>query len=231
MTENNTINKPKLIIAGLIRFILVLIVFSILLIFSAGSFKYWNAWIFIGSFFLPDLLLIIYLVIKDPELLQKRLKIKEKEKTQKIFNIYYYITATFTLIISGLDFRFQWSNIPICLVITSAAIMIFGFIISFIVMKQNIYASRVIEIQKGQKLIDTGLYSVVRHPMYLSAIIIFCPMPLVLGSFYAFIMIVIIVPLLLLIRILNEEKVLKHYLNGYEEYMKKVKYRLIPFIW
>ena len=224
-------NSKSEIIVGLIRFILVSLIFSFILFFSAGSIKYFNGWIFIGSFFLPDFLIIIYLAIKDPELLLKRLKSQEKEKTQKIFNLIFRITAIIILITSGLDYRFQWSNIPIWLVITSATIMIFGFILSFVVMKQNRYASRVIEKQKGQKIIDTGLYSVIRHPMYLSAILIFCPTPLVLGSFYAFILCIIIVPFLLAIRIMNEEKVLQQNLMGYPEYMKKVKYRLIPFIW
>jgi len=224
-------NRKSEIIVGLIRFILVFLVCSFILFFSAGSIKYLNAWIFIGSFFLPGFLIIIYLAIKDPELSRKRLKNQEKEKTQKIFSLILRTTAIIVFIISGLDYRFQWSNISIWLVITSATIMIFGFILSFVVMKQNSYASRVIEIQKEQKIIDTGLYSVIRHPMYLAAILIFCPIPLVLGSFYAFILCIIIVPFLLVIRIMNEEKVLQQNLIGYTEYMKKVKYRLIPFIW
>ena len=150
---------------------------------------------------------------------------------KQIFNLIFRITVIITLITSGLDYRFQWSNISILLVITSATIIIFGFILSFVVMKQNSYASRVIEIQKGQKIIDTGLYSIIRHPMYLSAVLIFCPTPLVLGSFYAFILCIIIIPFLFVIRILNEEKVLQQNLIGYTKYMKKVKYRLIPFIW
>ncbi len=224
-------NRKSAIIGGVIRFILVSLVYLFLLFFSAGSIKYLNAWIFIGSFFLPDFLIIIYLAIKDPELLQKRLKNQENEKTQKIFNLIFRITAIIAIIISGLDYRFQWSNVSIWLVIASSTIMIFGFILSFVVMKQNRYASRVIETQKRQKLIDTGLYSVIRHPMYLSAILIFCPTPLVLGSFYAFILCIIIIPFLFVIRIMNEEKVLQQNLMGYTEYMKKVKYRLIPFIW
>jgi protein-S-isoprenylcysteine O-methyltransferase Ste14 len=224
-------NRKSPVIVGLIRFIIKSLFFVLILFLSAGSLKYLNAWIFIGSFFLPDFLIIIYLAIKDPELLLKRLKNEETEKTQKIFIHIFRITALIVIILSGLDYRFQWSNISIFLVITLAIIMIFGFILSFVVMKQNSYASRVIEIQKRQKLIDTGLYSLIRHPMYLSAILIFCPLPLVLGSFYAFILSILIVPVLLVMRIMNEEKVLKKNLIGYTKYMKKVKHRLIPFIW
>jgi protein-S-isoprenylcysteine O-methyltransferase Ste14 len=135
------------------------------------------------------------------------------------------------MIIPGLDFRFHWSHVPVWLVIVASTIMLFGFIMVVIVMKQNIYTSRTIEIQEGQKLIDSGLYSIVRHPMYLFGLIVICSMPLILGSVYAFMPLIIFCPLLFIIRILNEEKVLKDNLNGYKEYMEKVKYRLIPYIW
>jgi protein-S-isoprenylcysteine O-methyltransferase Ste14 len=135
------------------------------------------------------------------------------------------------MIIPGLDFRFHWSHVPVWLVIVASTIMLFGFIMVVIVMKQNIYTSRTIEIQEGQKLIDSGLYSIVRHPMYLFGLIVICSMPLILGSVYAFMPLIILCPLLFIIRILNEEKVLKDNLNGYKEYMEKVKYRLIPYIW
>lgn len=225
------ISMFKLIKQVVIRYILILLFVSFVLFLPAGSLKFWNAWIFIGALFLPELFALIYLAIKDPELLQKRLKIKEKEKAQRIFNILYIIIFIITLIITGLDFKYHWSIVPVWLVIVATGIMISGFFMAFIVLKQNSYASRVVEIQEGQKVIDVGLYSVVRHPMYLSALIFFCPMPLVLGSLYAFIIPVILAPFLLLIRIINEEKVLKNNLNGYKEYVKKVKYRLIPFVW
>jgi protein-S-isoprenylcysteine O-methyltransferase Ste14 len=233
MMENEyiKISMFKLIKQVVIRYILILLFVSFVLFLPAGSLKFWNAWIFIGALFLPELFALIYLAIKDPELLQKRLKIKEKEKAQRIFNILYIIIFIITLIITGLDFKYHWSIVPVWLVIVATGIMISGFFIAFIVLKQNSYASRVVEIQEGQKVIDVGLYSVVRHPMYLSALIFFCPMPLVLGSLYAFIIPVILAPFLLLIRIINEEKVLKNKLNGYKEYVKKVKYRLIPFVW
>ncbi len=224
-------NRKSEIIREFIRFIFILLFFTFLIFFSAGSIKYLNGWIFVGAFFLPDLIILIYLAIKDPDLLQKRLDDQEEEKTQKFFIHSFRITALSILIVSGLDYRFQWSDISIWLVITSAIIIVLGFILSFIVMKQNSYASRTIEIQKGQKLIDNGLNSVIRHPMYLSAILIFCPVPLVLGSIYAFLLGIVIIPFLFIIRIMNEEKVLQQDLMGYADYMKKVKYRIIPFIW
>ena len=222
---------PKFIKQAVIRYILTLLFVSFVLFLPAGSIKFWNAWIFIGALFLPAFFALVYFVIIDPDLLQKRLKTKEKEKTQRIFNILYIITFIITLIITGLDFKYHWSIVPVWLVIVATGIMICSYFMLLLVLKQNSYASRVVEIQKGQKVIDIGLYSVVRHPMYLSALIFFCPMPLVLGSLYAFIIPVILAPFLLLIRIINEEKVLKNNLNGYKEYVKKVKYRLIPFVW
>jgi len=222
---------PQLIKQAVLRYILALLLVSLLLFLPAGSLKFWNAWMFIGALFLPALFALIYLFKTDPDLLQNRLKTKEKEKIQRIFNILYMIAFIMTLIITGLDFKYHWSVVPVWLVIVAAGIMICSYFMIVLVMKQNRYASRVVEIQIGQKVIDDGLYSVVRHPMYLFASIFFLSIPLVLGSLYALILPAIIVPFLLIIRITNEEKVLKNNLDGYEKYMKKVKYRLLPFIW
>ena len=231
MVNELQISKPRIIILALLRIIITLLFFSLLLFLPAGSLKFCNGWIFIGALFFPSLIGIIYFAIKDPEILQKRSKIKEKEKSQRIFNIFFAITLIIALIITGLDYKYHWSVVPLWLVIVAAVIMISGYFMICVVLKQNRYASRVVEIQEGQRVVDIGLYSVVRHPMYLFATIYFCSMPLVLGSWYAFIIPVIAAPVLLVIRIINEEKVLKKDLNGYEDYMKKVKYRLLPFIW
>jgi protein-S-isoprenylcysteine O-methyltransferase Ste14 len=232
MTKDNNLEIPKIkiLIQVIIRYILSLIFASVLLFLPAGSLKFWNAWVFLSALFIPMLFVLIYLIIKDPELLQKRIKTNEKEKSQKIYLVLSIITILITFIVPGLDFKNHWSQIPDWLVIVATVIMILGYYMFFMVMKQNRYASRVIEIQKGQKVIDFGLYSIVRHPMYLAATILFCSIPIILGSLYGLIP-VFLIPLLLIIRILNEEKVLKENLNGYSEYMKKVKYRLIPFIW
>lgn len=203
---------------------------ALLIFVPAGSLKFWNGWLFMAALFIPMIFILMYLLIKKPDLLTRRLKTKEKEKTQKAYQVLSIIVCLITFIVPGLDFRFNWSDVPLSVVLISTFIMISGYLMFFIVMKQNTYASRVIEIQDEQKLIDTGLYSFIRHPMYLAGTILFGFAPLVLGSFYALIPMVFI-PILLIIRIRNEEKVLIDGLKGYNEYMKKVKYRLLPFIW
>ena len=223
-------NISSLIIRALLVYLFSLFLVGLLIFFPAGSMKFWNGWLFIGALFIPMFCILIYLLVKDPDLLAKRMKTKEKEKTQKTYLILSIIVCLITFIMPGLDFRFNWSNVPLSVVLISTFIMMSGYLMFFIVMKQNTYASRVIEIQDEQKLIDTGLYSFVRHPMYLGAIILYGFAPLVLGSFYALIPMVFI-PILLIIRIKNEEKVLVNGLKGYDEYMKRVKYRHFPFIW
>ena len=227
---NNRSLGTKLIGQVIVRYILSLLFVCTLLFVPAGTLKFWNAWVFIQALFIPMLFVMIYLLIFDPELLQKRIKTREKERTQKVYLVFSIITSFLTYLIPGLDYRYHWSSVPPWLVILATVIMLAGYFLFFMVMKQNSYASRVIEIQKDQKLIDTGLYSLVRHPMYTAGSILFCATPLVLGSYYALIP-VLFFPVLLIVRALNEEKVLKINLAGYEEYMKKVKYRLIPFIW
>jgi len=223
--------KPKLlIIRALVMYILSLLFMVLLIFLPAGSLKFRNGWLFIGVLFTAMFIVLTWLMVKDPDLLAKRLKTKEKEKPQKAYLTLSMIVLLFTFIIPGLDYRFHWSDVPVPIVVVATVIMLAGYLIFFAVMRQNTYASRVIEIQEGQKLIDTGLYSLVRHPMYLGASILFVPAPLVLGSWYALIP-VVLVPILLIIRIMNEEKVLVDGLKGYSEYMKKVRYRLIPYIW
>jgi protein-S-isoprenylcysteine O-methyltransferase Ste14 len=220
----------KLIILTATRYFLALLFVGLLVFLPAGTFKFWNGWLFIGALFIPMIFVMIYLLINDPDLLVKRMKTDEKEKPQKIYLILSIIVSTITFILPGLDYRFHWSSVPVWVVILSTVFMITGYLLFFLVMKQNTYASRVIEIQEEQKLINTGLYSFVRHPMYFSATILYAFAPLVLGSYYALIPMVLI-PALLIIRINNEEKVLINGLKGYDEYMKKVKFRLIPCIW
>jgi len=223
-------NRSLLIIRTLLVYLFSLFFVGLLIFFPAGSIKFWNGWLFLGALFIPMFGVLIYLLVKDPDLLAKRMKTKEKEKTQKTYLILSIIVCFITFIVPGLDFRLNWSHVPLSVVLISTIIMISGYLMFFIVMKQNTYASRVIEIQDEQKLIDTGLYSFVRHPMYLAGTILYGFAPLVLGSFYALIPMVFI-PILLIIRIKNEEKVLINGLKGYDEYMEKVKYRLLPFIW
>lgn len=173
---------------------------------------------------------LIYLFIKDPGLIEKRMHIKEKDKAQKLYVKVSIIFFIITFIIPGLDYRFSWSHIPLRLVITATIIMILGYIMFFIVMTENSYASRIIEIQVNQKVIDYGLYSIIRHPLYLSSLILYGASPIVLGSYYALIPMMLL-PAILVYRIINEEKLLINGLEGYKDYMKKVRYRLIPYIW
>lgn len=222
--------RTSLIIRAFLVYTLSFFFVSLLVFVPAGSFKFWNGWLFMGALFIPMFFVLMYLLAKEPDLLIRRLKTKEKEKTQKAYQILSIIVCLLIFIVPGLDFRFNWSEVPVSVVLLSTFFMMSGYLMFFIVMKQNTYASRVIEIQDEQRLIDTGLYSYIRHPMYLAGIILFGFIPLVLGSFYAMIP-MILIPILLVIRIKNEEKVLMNGLKGYNEYMKKVKYRLLPFIW
>ena len=212
------------------RFILALIFVGFLLFISAGTFKFINAWIFIVGLFIPMIFTLIFLYKKDPELLEKRLNMQEKENEQKKYiklSMFFYIIA---YIVPGLDFRFHWSEVPVWLAIAALILMILGYVMFVMVMIQNRYASRIIEIQHEQRLIDTGLYSIVRHPMYTAAIILFLSSSLVLGSYYALIP-MLFLPILLAFRIINEEKVLLSGLPGYDAYIKKVRFRLIPYLW
>jgi len=232
MNTINTTNQSgnKLLIKVLTRFLFAFIFIGVLLFIPAGTIKFLNGWLFIGGILLPMTFTLIYFYIKDPELLEKRINMKEREDAQKKYLKLSLILFVVAYIIPGLDFRFHWSHVPMWLVLLALVIMICGYIMFIVVMMQNRYASRVIEIQHEQKLIDTGLYSVVRHPMYLAATILYVASTLVLGSYYALIP-MILLPFLLALRIHNEEKVLLKDLPGYEAYMKKVKYRMIPLIW
>lgn len=223
-------SKKKLIIMALSRFVPGIIIISALLFIPAGTVKFWNAWLFMGVLFIPMLFVILYLIIRDPELLYKRMNTNEKEKTQKKVVLLTSVVFISAFIIAGLDYRFEWSAIPLILEIISAFIVLIGYLLFYMVMRQNSYASRVVEIQEKQKLIDTGLYGIVRHPMYFAAILMFMFMPLVLGSFFALIPLLVF-PFQMNVRMKNEEEILEKGLDGYDEYKKKVKYKILPFIW
>lgn len=223
-------NRNRLIAQSVNKYLSSLLFVGLMIFLPAGSLKFRNGWLFIGVMFTAMLFVLVWLLVKDPDLLAKRLKTKEKEKPQKAYVILSVIVLLITFLLPGLDFRFSWSDVPLPVVILATLVMIAGYLIFFAVMRQNTYASRVIEIQDEQKLIDSGLYSIVRHPMYMGGSVLFVSAPLVLGSWYALIP-ALFVPVLLIIRIMNEEKVLISGLKGYTEYMKKVKYRLIPFVW
>ncbi|MFC1767291.1 methyltransferase family protein [Candidatus Margulisiibacteriota bacterium] len=196
----------------------------------AWSFDYWEGWAFLEILFTPMAFFLAYMLKYKRELMERRLKMKEKRKTQanvQLFNMILFLTS---ITIAGLDNRFNWSPMPLSFKIFSQAMMFFGYLMFMKTMLHNEYASRVIEIQEGQKLVDTGPYAVVRHPMYTAAILMYIFIPLALGSFWAVIPLLFL-PISIIIRIFDEEKALIDSLDGYADYMKRVRYRLIPYIW
>ena len=220
----------KLFIQAIVKYISGLILVSILLFIPAGTLNYWNAWLFIGALFVPMLIFGIVLMIRNPELLRKRLNAKEKEAEQKSVILFGGLMFVGGFVVAGLDYRFQWLVLPEWLVIAATVVLLFAYLLYAEVLRENAYLSRTIEVQEGQKVIDSGLYGIVRHPMYVSTILLYLSMPLVLGSFFSF-LVFLIYPVITVKRIRNEEEVLGKSLEGYSEYKKRVKYRLIPFIW
>lgn len=220
----------KLLFQALIKFMLGVLITGVLLFVPANTIHYWNGWLFMGILFIPMFIAGIVLMIKKPELLRKRLNAKEKEKEQKQVILYSGLMFFSGFIVAGLNYRFNWIILSNWIVIVAAIIFIIAYIIYAEVLRENAYLSRTIEVQKNQKLIDTGLYKIVRHPMYAVTILLFLTMPLILGSFISFI-IFLIYPIIIAKRIKNEEKVLEKDLVGYADYKNKVKYKVIPFIW
>jgi protein-S-isoprenylcysteine O-methyltransferase Ste14 len=203
---------------------------GIFLFTPAGSFKFWEAWIYCTILFIPATFAIIYFLKRSPELLERRLKLKEKEKEQKVIMMISSVIFFIGFIIPGLDYRFYWSEVPTYFVIVANIFVFLGYLIVFLALKENVYASRIIEVDKEQKVISTGPYAIVRHPMYSGVILMFLSTPIALGSFWALIPFLLF-PILIAFRTLNEEKVLLKGLPGYPEYYQKVRYRIIPFIW
>ncbi len=209
---------------------MVPIFMGLMLFLPAGSLDYWQAWIYCGVLFIPMSFVVFYFLKKDPELLERRMRIRETEEKQKTIQIFGSIIFFIGFIVSGLDHRYHWSNVPVLLVIVANAIVLSGYILVFFVLRENSYASRIIEVEKGQKVITTGPYAIVRHPMYLGVLLMYLSTPLALGSYWALIFFLPLLPLIVA-RLLNEEEVLLRELPGYKEYCQKTRYRLIPFIW
>ena len=220
----------KLIFNALIKFIMGLILVCLLLFLPAGTVNYSGAWLFIMLLFIPMLLLGIVMLLKAPDLLRKRLDGKEKQIEQKGIVAFSALIFIAGFVVSGLDFRFCWSTVPLAVVITASVLFLLSYGIYAEVMRENAYLSRTIKVQEGQKVVDTGLYGIVRHPMYMATVLLFLMIPLVLGSWYGFI-VFFAYPFIIALRIRGEERLLIEQLDGYPEYMERVKYRLIPFIW
>lgn len=222
--------RTKLAAQAAIKFILGLAFVGGLLFWPAGSLQYYNGWLFIGLLFIPIFLLGVVLLIKAPNLLEKRLNAKEKESAQKGVVAVSGLSFLVGFVVAGLDFRFGWSQMPHWVVIAASAVLLISYGLYAEVMRENAYLSRTIEVQDGQKVVDTGLYGIVRHPMYAVTVWMFLSIPLVLGSWWALLCFAHY-PVLMVIRIHNEEKVLEQELEGYSDYKKRVRYRMIPFIW
>lgn len=220
----------KLLCNAFLKFLSGLAVVFLLLFLPAGTFRFWNAWLFTALLFLPMLAVAVFLFARAPELLAKRLNTREQEGTQKAVVALSALLLSGGLLLAGLDFRFGWSRIPVWLTFLAAVVQVIAYGLYVEVMRENAFLSRTVEIQAEQKVIDTGLYGIVRHPMYLAVTLLFLSIPLVLGSWPCFV-VFLFAPLLLVLRISNEEKVLEQGLPGYTEYKKRVRYRMIPFIW
>lgn len=220
----------KLFFQAIAKFLIGVVLVGILIFLPAGTLSFFNGWLFMGILFIPMLLAGIVMMCKKPELLEKRLNAKEKQREQSLVVKLSGLMFTIGFIVAGLDYRFQWLVLPKPVVFIAAAVFLIAYILYAEVLRENAYLSRTIEVQEGQKVIDTGLYGVVRHPMYGATLLLFLSMPLVLGSVYA-LLVFLVYPFLIAVRIKNEEKVLEKELTGYAEYKQKVKHRLIPFLW
>ena len=220
----------SLFIQAILKFLLGVVLVGVLIFLPAGTFAYGNGWLLMGILFLPMFVAGLVMMKKNPELLKKRLNAKEKRGEQSLVVKLSGLMFLVGFIVAGLDFRFGWCPLPKGVVIAGAVVFLVAYILYAEVLRENTYLSRTIEVQENQKVIDTGLYGVVRHPMYSVTLLLFLSMPIVLGSIYAF-LVFLCYPLIIVKRIKDEEKLLEEELNGYLAYKQKVKYRLIPFIW
>jgi protein-S-isoprenylcysteine O-methyltransferase Ste14 len=220
----------KLLFQALTKYLCGVILVGLLLFLPAGTFDYPGAWLFMGLLFLPMLILGAVLLTKAPDLLAKRLSHREKENTQKGVVALSALAFLASFILCGLDHRFGWTSVPLWLTVTAAVLLLLSYAMYAEVMRENAYLSRTVEVQENQKVVSTGLYGIVRHPMYAATVVLFLAIPLVLGSWIGF-AVMLVYPIVIAVRILNEEAVLTAGLDGYAEYKTKVKWRLIPFVW
>jgi protein-S-isoprenylcysteine O-methyltransferase Ste14 len=221
---------PTFYFEAIIKFSLGVILIGLLVFLPAGTLSYINGWIFMGVLFIPMFIAGIIMLIKSPDLLKSRLEAKEKQKEQSLVVKLSGLMFIAGFVVAGLDYRFKLLELPFYVNIIGSVIFILSYILYAVVLKQNTFLSRTIEVVEEQYVIDTGLYSIVRHPMYTATVFLFLAMPLVLGSLLSFV-IFMFYPIIIVLRIKNEEMVLSRELVGYKEYLTKVKYRLIPYIW
>ena len=220
----------KLFFQAIAKFFMGLILVGALIFLPAGTFSYTQGWLLMGILFVPMFIAGFVMMAKNPELLRKRLDAKEEQGEQKAVILLSGIMFLAAFILAGLNFRFGWIVLPSWVSWAAAGIFILAYALYAEVLRENAYLSRTIEVQEGQKVIDTGLYGVVRHPMYMTTLLLFLSMPLVLGSLISFFITLLYIPIIAK-RIRNEEKVLEEGLEGYIDYKKRIKYKVIPFIW
>ena len=222
--------SKELFIQAISKFFLGVVIIGLLIFLPAGTLQYQAAWLFMGILFIPMFCAGIVMMLKNPQLLRKRLNAKEEQAEQSLVVKLSGLMFVVGFIVAGLNYRFSWIVLQDWVSWTAAIIFLMAYLLYAEVLRENTYLSRVIEVQENQKVVDTGLYGIVRHPMYSVTILLFLSMPLVLGSAISFV-IFLVYPLIIAKRIRNEEEVLEANLDGYSEYKKKVKYKLIPFVW
>ena len=220
----------KLLTEALTKFVCGLLLVGLLIFLPAGTLHYTYGWLLVGLLFGPMLIAGFVMLAKSPEFLKKRLDAKEKQGTQKGVVAFSGLMFIAGFVVAGLDFRFGWSNVPIWLVITASVLFLIAYALYAEVMRENAYLSRTIKVEEGQTVVDTGMYGIVRHPMYAVTILLFLMIPLVLGSWYA-LTVFAFYPAVIVVRLKDEEELLTKELPGYVEYKQKVKYRIIPFAW
>ena len=220
----------KLFAQAITKFLAGLVLVSLLLFLPAGTFAWPQAWLLIVILFVPMFCAGLVIMAKNPELLRKRLNAKEEQKEQKEVILFSGLMFLAAFIIAGLNFRFRWIVLPAWVSYAAAAVFLLGYVLYAEVLRENTYLSRTVEVQENQKVIDTGLYGIVRHPMYMTTFLLFLSMPLVLGSLISFVIMLLYIPIIAK-RIRNEEAVLEEGLEGYAEYKKKVRYKVIPYVW
>ncbi len=204
--------------------------FALLFFLPAGTWRYWQAWMYIGVLIIPMFFVLAYLMKRDPDLLERRMKMREERKEQRKIIQASGLTFVLEYILPGLDIRYGWSNMPAWVSIAAGVVLFLCYMLVFRTMQVNSFLSRVVEVADSQKVVDTDVYGIVRHPMYVGMTILYIVSPIVLGSWWAVIPALVIIPVIVF-RILDEEKALEQELPGYVEYKQKVKYRLIPFVW
>ena len=228
--KTDQLSQSRLIQLVFVRIFIFFFVLLAMFFLPAGTWSYWEAWVYLAIIFIPMVLALTYFIKKFPEALERRMRMREKETGQKLIAKLFILYFLFIFLLPGFDKRFGWSDSPVGIVIVADILVLVGYGIIVFVVRVNQYASRIIEVEQGHQIITHGPYAIVRHPMYAGALLLYIFSPLALGSYWAMIPALLIIPLLVA-RILNEEKVLVRDLEGYEEYLQSTRYRLIPGLW